>query len=369
MSHSQPRPMPSVYFPPTPDKTIELYNVPTTLQGHWTTNILQPLEERMADALDITSRDEENCEMAKVTFMTSPAGITSVSAPMTGNLSPPPEVKFEFKDESLPMRVQVEPDIQSGGVVKGLPNFLELGVSDTYTPEEILVNKELVCGGEVRMKEERSFALPIFIDMTQFICPSAKNNAQQDQIDSSQDPVCTSQESGSPSYFPSLPQSNQQATFVPQQYSETEQMQSDFELGQTLEISDGSYCNQDQYSTNSKYNTFTPQANDETPYLEENNCAEPTDIKGCPLPVSTAYSNAVKTILNDVLLTCNTFKCSVRDPYTGTIPESPEPQQAVETRHAQVARVEIQVIEQADSLPLPDLPEEDLPDLFEIGSM
>ena len=100
------------------------------LQADWTSSCLEPVEERMSATHAMSPDDSQK---AQVTFLTNADGITSVSAPMSGKISPPVEVKFSIppEDQIVSTRVEVEPNIQSGGVVKGLPNFSELGVSDT----------------------------------------------------------------------------------------------------------------------------------------------------------------------------------------------------------------------------------------------
>ncbi|KAK3740020.1 hypothetical protein RRG08_005291 [Elysia crispata] len=316
--------------------TMELDHMSGILQADWTSSCLEPVEERMSATHAMSPDDSQK---AQVTFLTNADGITSVSAPMSGKISPPVEVKFSIppEDQIVSTRVEVEPNIQSGGVVKGLPNFSELGVSDTYTPEEILVNKQLVCGGEVKVREGKSFALPIPIEMTQFMY----SMIQQAQMPS-QDAVCATQEDGFPGSSTSLPNSNNQ-TNLPQEYN-------DFDLGQTLEIRDGSVSNQDLY--NPKYKAFTPQ--EDYGRLFENPSTETTEVK--------TYSNAV-ALLNDPLTCTVSGGITVQDALGPQVITEIQPSLTVPLP------VEIQQIEQPDSLPLPDIEEEEWPDLFQMGQI
>ncbi|GFR72437.1 interferon regulatory factor, partial [Elysia marginata] len=98
----------------------------TALKGNWTQDYLEPLEEKITPQAG-------NDHKSSVTFLTNPDGITCVSTPVNSGANPPTEIKPIIKpnDQALSTRVDVEPNIQSGGVVTGLPNFSELGVSDT----------------------------------------------------------------------------------------------------------------------------------------------------------------------------------------------------------------------------------------------
>ncbi|GFR93586.1 interferon regulatory factor [Elysia marginata] len=242
-------------------------------------------------------------------------------------------------------------------VHKSNHNFNQATHSDIFyryavfrdTPEEIITNSKLVCGGEVKVREGKSFALPIPIDLHMF-CSPLTTFAEEVQAPAGE---CVMQEENSPSSFAPAPCSTHY-THQPNQFNEY--VQSDLALGQTLEISGGAVVNQNQITQ--KYQVFTPVE-------DPNSFHEAVEIQGSNHDVSMAYLDAVATILNDQSVEGSDLTGAESSQLI--LQETSAPEIAPEIQQAPSVSVEVQVIEQADSLSFPELQEEDLPDLFKLG--
>lgn len=281
-----------LHLPPSPQAQTYMFeedsvgNIPSTvsaletapLQGSWTSDVLLPF--------DAPQPEEE--QKANLTFITNGEGITSVSPPVVrGEACSPVETKVFSMQEDQPRQVQVEPNMQSGGMVTGLPNFSELGVSDTYSPEETITNAKLTCGGQFKVREGKNFALPIPIDLDQFCAPFTNIFAAQNVVAH----VPATQQLNMPCEGADL---HFQAEMMYPQLNEN--VQSDLSLGQTLEISDGMTVGCSHITP--QYQSFTPQEDMLT--LEATRCGEAGDVQSNNHIVSEAFSGAV-AILNDAI--------------------------------------------------------------------
>ncbi|GFO02525.1 interferon regulatory factor [Plakobranchus ocellatus] len=286
------------------------------LQGNWTANYLQPIED---------------FKVADLSFEIDPSGITSVittgTAYSSSSDSPRLQETQAAAEATAPQdtqeeikTVQIETNLhQSGATMSRLPNFSELGVPDTYIVEKVHTNERLGCGGNVKIRGDKPKRLP-FPEITVGLPNLVPNENQDPNIVTDALPTMCNNDYADGSVL----------------------LQSELNVGQTLEVSDESSVNPEE-SACEFYRVFTPEANDGTTSSAE------------------YYESQEQSLLPAVSAALDTLNSPPCEDFPSITRESHLSQNNV--------IVEAQPIQGQDFLLSMNCDEEDAPDLFQLGTV